>query len=49
VAIHFIKENASGKTGAFATQRGGATVNVIVAGSAGRELELSQAKGVASK
>ena len=49
MTIHFVEKDAASETGAFAAQSGGATVNVIVASAAGGELELSQAKGVASE
>ncbi len=45
-ALDLIEKDAAGQPRAFGVQRGGAAVNVVVAGAAAGELELSEAEGL---
>ncbi len=45
-ALDFVEKNAAGQARALGVQRGGAAVDVVVAGAAAGELELAQAEGL---
>src|SRR5208283_5133694 len=49
LAAHFVKKHLAGELCAASVQRGGAAVNVVVAGPAGGQLEFTEAERLTGK
>ena len=45
LGLDFFEKNFSGKASALGVERGGAAIDVVIAGAAGGEFEVSQAEG----